>query len=274
MKKSCFVLLVAGLVISFGAQVSAEAVSDEVRIAKLVLEMTEMPAEQLSSLDPLPVRRFELPPPGVDVMRARLTETYTVEGIGEDTVELTGWIAVKHYDTRPVQAGSDISWDTAVTSTQFVGMGLTGQSELFGRVEVGLTGQQPIGEVGRIELPEQAMSILLAQATGTETEPQTETEPGDPTILCEAQVNVAVRMLDLGLEMATAEPVLWYSSVDTIPPVGTTASVTVEPVSLLIDGREVGKLVSGKVDFREVVRHVPLMDAKSYGNDEIAAVGE
>lgn len=270
MKKTALVCsLVAICILAVAAQASAEAASDEVRIARLVTEMTAMPSEELNALDPLPVRRYELPPPGVDVMRARLSETYVVEGIGEDTVELTGWVAVKHFDTRPAQNESELTWTTAVTSTEFVGMGLSGNSELFGRVEVGLSGDQGIGEVGRIELPELAEQVLVA-ALEADT---TESVVGDAAA-CAASVTVGVRMPDLDLEMVTARPVLWYSLVDTIPPVGATASVTVEPVALLVDGREVGTLQSGTVNFREVVRHLPLIDAPSYGQDEIAAVNE
>lgn len=65
-------------------------------------------------------------------------------------------------------------------------------------------------------------------------------------------------MPDLGLKMATKNPVYWYSLVDTIPPVGHTASIAIEPVRLTTSGREVATLESGVVDFREVVRHLPL----------------
>ena len=65
-------------------------------------------------------------------------------------------------------------------------------------------------------------------------------------------------MSDLGLEMKTKTPAVWYSRVTTIPPVGHVASVTTEPVALVSADREVGKLVSGTVKFREVVRAVPL----------------
>lgn len=271
MKKT---LLLLALVAVFGfvvANVSAEAPSDQVRIAKLVTEMTAMPADQLAALEPLAVRQWELPPPGVDVMRARLSETYYVEGVGEDTVELTGWVAVKHFNTRPAEGFTELTWNTAVTTTEFVGMGLTGNSELFGRVEIGLNGEQTQGSVGHIELPANARMELLKLAAREDTgTSEAEAEAG----ACTAPVEVAVSMPDIGIQMVTAEPVLWHSLVDTIPPVGTTASVTVEPMPMLMDGRQVGTLVSGTVDFREVVRHLPLIDAPSYGQDEIAAVAQ
>ena len=46
---------------------------------------------------------------------------------------------------------------------------------------------------------------------------------------------------------------------NTIPPVGHVASVTVEPVALVTDhARVVGTLDSGRVFFRETVKHVAL----------------
>ena len=65
-------------------------------------------------------------------------------------------------------------------------------------------------------------------------------------------------MSQLGLEMKTKEPAVWFSQVTTIPPVGQVASVTVDPVAMMSSGRQVGTLVSGVVKFREVVRTVPL----------------
>jgi hypothetical protein len=47
--------------------------------------------------------------------------------------------------------------------------------------------------------------------------------------------------------------------VNTIPPVGHVASVTVDPVALVTaDKRVVGSLDSGRVFFRETVKHVAL----------------
>lgn len=78
-------------------------------------------------------------------------------------------------------------------------------------------------------------------------------------VACGAPVVVRVNVTDLGLHLKTGEQVVWYSLVDTIPPVGHTASVTIKPVILVADdGRAVGSLESGVVKFREVVRQVPL----------------
>src|SRR5436305_10301948 len=56
----------------------------------------------INTLAALPAEPFAFPKAGVDVMRVRMEETYTVDGIGTDTVELRGWIAARHDSARPV----------------------------------------------------------------------------------------------------------------------------------------------------------------------------
>jgi hypothetical protein len=247
---ACTVLAVVATV-----AVSAAPSDDSVRIASLVREMNSMDFTQLESLQPVAVKSYTLPGPSVDVMRVRLEETYAIAGVGKDTVQLSGWIAVRHGASRPAAGETLVNWATAVTDTEFVGMELRGESEVFGPVLVTLDSSRPaIGQVGKIDVPEGASRILLAAndegaETGTTFEP-----PKD----CRAPVNVKVAMSDLGLEMTTKTPAVWYSRVTTIPPVGHVASVTVEPVALVSADREVGTLLSGTVKFREVVRAVPL----------------
>lgn len=262
--------------------------SDEVQIASLIHELKTMDQDEFYSLDPLKVQKFHVPPDSVDVMRARISETYYVDGIGEDTVELTGWVAVKHFNARPVDGESELTWETAVVDTEFVGMDLKGHSELFGRVEVSLDPDTPSrGQVGRIQIPELAEVALLAELNTEEvspeaaaTEPESgsrpastsapaeggeldlETEPID-SAACVAPTTIEASMPDLGLKMKTKRPVNWYSLVETIPPVGHVASIAIEPVRMVSEGREVATLKGGKVHFREIVRSAVLTDDQS-----------
>lgn len=249
------------------AGAEAEQLDDEMKIASLVHELDGLSQDALATWEPVPVRPFEVPQDSVDVMRARLTETYSIDGVGEDTVELSGWIAVKHFNARPVEGATHLTWETAVVDTQFVGLKLEGRSKVFGRVQVLLDADRPaFGKVGEIEIPE-AAKVQLAATAETEgaagTEAEVEEQSGDIQA-CEANVNVAVVMPDLGLEMVTEQPVSWYSHVTTIPPVGHVASIAIEPVRLISEGREVGTLDSGRVYFREVVRQVTLQDTREW----------
>jgi hypothetical protein len=256
------VCAVAALAVTGTAQAAGSG--DGARIAALVDEMGNMDYATLEALPPVDVKSHQLPGPSVDVMRVRLEETYSIQGIGEDTVELNGWIAVRHGASRPAPGYSTVSWETAVTDTEFVGLELQGESKVFGPVRVSLDTSRPaIGQVGRIDVPEAALRVLRASNRLAATEePRDEAagscSSGDSQACCRAPVNVNVAMPTLGLQMSTKTPAVWYSRVSTIPPVGHIASVTVEPVPMVSADREVGTLVSGTVKFREVVRSVGL----------------
>jgi hypothetical protein len=292
---ACVVLLLI-TAFAWNSSASGEKDLDGVKIATLVNEMNGVNAAKLEAMVAIPPKPNTLPEPGVDVMRVRLVENYSVAGIGDDSVELNGWIAVAH--GKP----STNDWNTAVTETRFVAMDLKGESSVFGPVHVTFDPDHPaVGEVGRLgtALPEKALMVLAAanrenrqagsrqqssrskQPAGKQpaakqptadkatTAPSTSTtraiDDSDPCadgsscIICRAPVSVAVAMPNLGLNMKTKVPATWFSVVNTIPPVGHTASVTVDPVALVTsDGREVGVLNSGRVLFRETVRHVGL----------------
>ena len=81
-----------------GATLPAKAQVNQARIRGLLDEMSKIDVDKLAALEMKPL---QLPEPGVDVMRVRLEETYDIAGVGKDTVELRGWIAVKHDNTRP-----------------------------------------------------------------------------------------------------------------------------------------------------------------------------
>jgi hypothetical protein len=75
---------------------------------------------------------------------------------------------------------------------------------------------------------------------------------------CRASLSIDVQMPKLDLWMKSEHPVVWYSEVETIPPVGYTASVSLTPTPMLSNGRRVATLEHGAVKFREIVRHVAL----------------
>jgi hypothetical protein len=258
---------VAAVAGAFVLNVSAAGKSDEVVVASLVNEMNALSLVELEQLAAIPPKPYTLPESGVDVMRVKLDEAYTIDGIGSDNVELTGWIAVTH--GKP----STSNWATAVTDTQFIALNLEGNSKLFGKVKITLDSTRPaVGQVGNIIIPEIATVRLAAandRSATTETGDaaacdETQADSRDASASCEivavcrAPVAVNVSMPDLGLEMTTKDHAVWFSEVTTIPPVGHEASVTVDPIRMVSNGREVGTLVSGIVKFREIVRHLPL----------------
>jgi hypothetical protein len=133
-------------------------------LRRLLGDMGTMSTARLNSLTPLEVTPFVLPPAGVQVMRARLEETYLVDGIGRDTVQLNGWIAVRHSAARPAEGETRVEWGTAVMGTEFVGMDLSGHSKVFGPVHITLDRTKPSeGQVGKIDIPDLAKVALLGE---------------------------------------------------------------------------------------------------------------
>ena len=65
-------------------------------------------------------------------------------------------------------------------------------------------------------------------------------------------------MPNLNLAMKTKEPVKWYSEVETIPPVGYTASVSATSTAMIANDREVATLEHGAIKFREIVHRIRL----------------
>jgi ketosteroid isomerase-like protein len=116
--------------------------------------LDEMSTVDLDALQPLELESFVVPAAGVDVMRVQLQETYTIKGVGRDTVNLKGWIAVKHGQPYAARGERSVRWGTAVSATEFVGLELSGVSPLFGPVHVSLDPSvASAGVVGKIETP-------------------------------------------------------------------------------------------------------------------------
>jgi hypothetical protein len=201
----------------------------------------------INTLAALPAEPFVFPKAGVDVMRVRLEETYAIDGIGTDTVELRGWIAARHDNARPVPGQTQVSWQTGVVDTEFVGLELRGESKVFGPVFVHLTqGAPSFGQVGAIDIPELREKMAVAvKAHATAGQPN----PAE----CLANIKVDVEMPQLDLRMKTQQAVRMYSIVDTVPPIGNTASVSLAPTTLVSADRAVGTLQHAEVKFREIV---------------------
>jgi hypothetical protein len=404
------------------ALASPKAATDVERIDEL---LGDMKTAELDKLPALAVKPFEIPRASVDVMRARLEETYEIDGVGRDTVQLSGWIAAKIDDAHPMEGEKEVRWGTAISDTEFIGMELRGESAKFGPVIVTINKDMPSkGQVGALEfslgealalnrtyskyrqpspyenvageaattvetgeptepaavaatVDEKAITRVMnnlwaslerkdvagytkdfaadfdyegsaapdsnvktkkqfvddlnqqlanvqsmkvnasapkirvfgrlatVSASGTNTVVQKEGESGDTpwrataqlkkvgskwllvqnqvrfrqieastdkplsqgelrkrASACRASLSIDVYMPKLDLHMKAGQPVVWYSEVQTIPPVGYTASVSLTPTPMLSGGRQVATLEHGAVKFREIVRHVALQGAR------------
>jgi hypothetical protein len=266
--KNCVAAVIA---LGFAAPLAAEQAgefSPEIR-AQIDALLAEVPSMDLDAMEPLNIAKFTLPEPGIDLMRVKIEETYTIDGVGEETVQLTGYMAVVHGEPVAIDPDKPLAWNNAMTGTEFVALELTGESELFGTVEVSLdTNRTSIGRVG--SFAEAPMDFLIEAGVSADDVDQIAPPTGQCEKLadgsfspncaasCYAPLSVSVEMEDLDLQMSTGAPVLMYSYVDTIPPVGQTASISATGRTLIHDGRAVGTLDSAAVKFREVILSQPL----------------
>lgn len=256
MKKLILLTLVAGAMIglsliAYRGVSATEPRPDKEVIANLVRDAK---TADISGLPALPAKPYTLPAAGIEVMRVQMEETYTIAGVGTDTVQLTGWIAAKHDTPRPIPGQTKVAWGTAVIDTEFVGLELKGESKIFGPVQVSLaSNQQARGQVGAIDVPELNAKAMARKAAA----------PGEELQKCIANIPVTVVMPQLNLSMQTEKPVRMYSLVETIPPVGHTASISLTPTPLISASRTVGTLERAEVKFRETVMTAPLTGANS-----------
>lgn len=397
-------LLVVGFATVLGGKLKSNADAGSARDAERIGSLLSyMAAVDVDSLEPIKVEPFVLPNASVDVMRVRMEETYDIDGIGRDTVQLKGWIAVKHSSPRPAAGETEVRWGTAVSDTEFVGMDLRGESSKFGPLIITLNPDLPSkGQVGKLSLSEEEQMALhnayVAASGGQEkyddvprirqkgyegianslrgianaierqdakalleqydqspdntyfnagaarsfrgakayvdylsqifTRQKLDIRFGEVRVIqgapnqwalvevsgvnsvvkdaegrsggeagfhmtqlyvkrgrnwvskydsfsfkeefttlraapasaakCVAAASVSIYMPKLDLRMHTKTPVIWYSEVETIPPVGFTASISHIPTPLISNNRTVGTLTSGLVRFREVVKKVDL----------------
>lgn len=84
--------------------------SAEERLAAVVDYMRTV---DLQAMEPLPAQKYTFPGPSIHVMRVKLHELYSLDGIGSDRVELTGWIAVRQEGAQPARPASRATWRVA-----------------------------------------------------------------------------------------------------------------------------------------------------------------
>lgn len=252
MKKITLITLAAGVMFGLSLLVYQSASATEPRPDKEVIAdlVRDAKTTDISGLPALPAKSYTLPAAGIEVMRVKMEETYTIAGVGTDTVQLTGWIAARHDAPRPVPGQTKVAWGTAVIDTEFVGLELRGESKIFGPVHVSLaSNQKALGQVGAIDVPELREKAAMARKAA---------KPGEELQKCVANIPVNVEMPQLNLSMQTESPVRMYSLVETIPPVGHTASISLTPTPLISASRTVGTLERAEVKFRETVMSAPL----------------
>jgi hypothetical protein len=144
---------------------------------------------------PQTVQEFTPPPTGIDNLGITSTDTFSVPGLGEATVNFQGWVRVAR--SKPTAD----SWDNAEVYTNLIDMYMLGESEAFGPIIVTL--QPEILSTGMIRNPR--------QSEGHETAAKA----------CRMAVAAQFELPRLGLQLFNREPIeLTIDNVKSIPPAG------------------------------------------------------
>jgi len=172
---------------------------------------------------PIEVKPFTIPKAGIDTVHITLEETYDVHGVGRDTVTLKGTLVADRAVPLLKSGEKDVSWNTAIVVANFTQLTLSGESAVFGPVEVSLDPRMP--------------AVGVANACH-----------------CSAAIGVVVSMPRLGMQLRTAEPMQLQSEVTTIPPIGDEKTQSVHPVDLIDikTNRSTGSLRNARVIWREL----------------------
>lgn len=172
----------------------------------------------------LEVERFSIPPEGIDIVDITLKETYNVEGVGEDTILLTG--ELEAHRTAPMIGHGEKSenWESTTVAAVFTNLSVTGESKLFGPVRVTLDRSMP------------SMGVVKAGK-------------------CNATMSLRVTMPKLGITLVSARPVQLQSQVETVPPIGDERTESIMPVELVdIETKRVrGRMEHAVVAWRDLM---------------------
>lgn len=173
------------------------------------------------------VQEFTVPAAGTDTTDITIEESYSVEGVGEDTVTLTGTLSSERAVPLIDPEHGEVNWETSTIVARFTHLDVRGSSDVFGPVRVHLDTTSP--------------------AFGVVTNAK-----------CKAALPIVVSMPEHDLLLRSAEPIQLSSTVRTVPPIGDESTVSLREVQLVdrATGRVAGTLTSARVLWRELTSQI------------------
>jgi len=145
--------------------------------------------------EPQTVTPFVPPPPGIDNLGITSTDTFKVPGVGEFTVDFTGYVRV----VRSEPTSDD--WTSSEVYTNLLEMHMEGESPELGPIQVRLNSD--------------------CLSTGMIRTPFADEQATQPAKACRMAVGAIFELPRLGLELYNKEPVLLtIDDVCSIPPAG------------------------------------------------------
>jgi len=188
-----------------------------------------------SLLAQMEVKKLTIPEPGIDNIKITMVETYTIQGVGTDTVKLEGTLVTRRGPALLGPGQSRHSWQDSAVVAEFTSLDMSGESKVFGPVHVTLDKSQP--------------TFAMVRAGK-----------------CAAAVGVSIEMPKLQRTLKTRQPVQLTSVVTSIPPIGDEKTTSVGAVELVDqNGRSQGKLDKAQVLWRSLVSQKKFTEVSQTG---------
>jgi hypothetical protein len=178
-------------------------------------------------VSPIKVKEHTVPKAGIDTVDITIEETYEVEGLGRDTVQLNGTLVANRTVPLFDLGKKSADWKTAAVVAHFTSLDVKGDSNVFGPVRAVLDPLAP------------SLAVVIGGH-------------------CRAAIGIIVVMPEHDLVLRTEHPVQLQSEVKTVPPIGDEKTESVAPVKLVDrdSGRQLGSLRKARVLWRELVAQV------------------
>ncbi|MCP2335930.1 DUF6073 family protein [Actinomadura rupiterrae] len=191
-----------------------------------------------------PIRPYTLTPAALEAFTVRERIHVSVDGLGEDLVDLHGMAIYRRHD--PVAGdGHGLDWAGSVITAQFLALQVTGHSEVFGQVRVSNTPSRPEGARVRPTPPPGGPDVGVMPIKDCVT-----------MIYPRFEIERLGRTVDTGAQVVRLE-----SRVAMVPPIGDVSRTSRRYPLYDEDGRRVGELVGADIEIGALLHHVPVDSA-------------
>jgi hypothetical protein len=185
-----------------------------------------------------PIRPYTLTPPALEAFTVRERIHVSVDGLGEDIVDLHGMAIYRRHDPFAAD-GVELEWVTSTITAQFLTLQVTGHSDVFGQVKVMNTPSRPEGARVR-PTPSKEGPLMPIKDCVTDIYPQFEIE-------------------ELGQVIHTGDRVVRLESrIAMVPPIGDVSRTSTRYPLYDSENRQVGELIAADIEIGALLHHVPI----------------
>ncbi|MBT2212740.1 MULTISPECIES: DUF6073 family protein [Actinomadura] len=186
-----------------------------------------------------PIRPYTLTPAALESFTVRERIHVSVDGLGEDVVDLYGLGIYRRHDPKAAE-GRELDWAGAIVTAQFLSLQVTGHSDVFGQVKV---------------------SNSPHKAEGARVKPSP--APGGGHVMpikdCVTSLYPRFEIEDLGTTIDTGDEVVRLESrIAMVPPVGDVSRTSRRYPLYDEAGRPVGELIAADIEIGALLHHVPI----------------